>query len=245
MMYQRRGYIVKSLVIALIMIEMLYLLISGQVEIYVHPRINNFIKVSVVLFAFLFFANVQMSKQLRHIYNYPYYRIVVLPFVIMAVLSIGTRIGGQHQNRGVRNEEELDNSLDIPLNQRIQNSHFQLLDSEIFNFNKLLYDEQEVLEGKIVTYTVFVHYNKEITREKNQFIAARMMMACCAADMVPNGQIVHTQEPPEWKEGTWLRLTAKIKYEYQENIEIPLARLEFISAIPTEEPVSAIVYPQF
>lgn len=242
MKHHNKEYIAKSLIIAFIIFEFMYLIGSKEYMYYVHPRILIFLYISVVIFAFLLFANLRMLHQIRHIYNYKYCRIAVLPFLLMGGMSLFTRSNAKTEKKEELNMEAT-SEFHEPLNKRIENPKFELLDSEIYKFNRLLYDKKEILEDKIVTYTVFVHYNKDTAN--NQFMAARMTMVCCAADMLPDGLIVHMDKQPTWSEGTWIRLTGKIQYEYKKDIPLPFAYLTFISAEKTDKPISDVVYPEF
>lgn len=242
MIHQSKEYIIKSLIITLILGEIIYLLASGQSIYYVHPRILIFLKICIVIFLFLLVANICMIRQIRHIYNYKYCRIVVLPFLLMAGMSLFTRSSAVNPKKEEQKEEQ-ESGISQPLSQRIENPHFELLDSEIYKFSRLLYDKRDILNGKTVTYTAFVHYGKGIS--ENEFIAARMTMVCCAADMMPDGLKVRMKQQPTWKEGTWIRLTGKIKYEKQKDVSVPLPYIEFIDAHTTDKPISDIVYPEF
>ncbi len=80
-------------------------------------------------------------------------------------------------------------------------------------------DHPETYEDKKVAFTAMVLKSRELP--KNVFVPGRMAMTCCAED---NGkkpsfwtQICKTPEAKNLKTGKWVRLVAKVDYEYVES----------------------------
>ncbi|HBC93949.1 MAG TPA: TIGR03943 family protein, partial [Pelotomaculum sp.] len=100
--------------------------------------------------------------------------------------------------------------LDIK-NQKITvaNEDFGLWLSEI-------YINMEKYKGYQVIMTGFVFRNPEILKE-DEFIPARPMMSCCAADLAPAGLVCKYDKASELKADSWVTVEGTLyigEYEY-------------------------------
>ena len=73
-------------------------------------------------------------------------------------------------------------------------------------------DNPERYEGKTISYVGQVLHPKRFP--KDYFVPGRMAMTCCADDMAFLGFATHFKGCENLKEKSWVKVTAKIKYEY-------------------------------
>lgn len=73
-------------------------------------------------------------------------------------------------------------------------------------------DRRDRYEGKIVEFTGMVLKSKEFP--KNYFVPGRMAMTCCEADMTFLGFVCKARQAKDLETRQWVRVRAKIAYEY-------------------------------
>lgn len=94
-------------------------------------------------------------------------------------------------------------------------------------------DNRERYEGKVVEFTGMVLKSPEFP--KNYFVPGRMAMTCCEADMTFLGFVCKAREARTLETGKWVRVRAKIAYEFWQDYdgEGPVLYGEFVE--PAEE----------
>ena len=125
-------------------------------------------------------------------------------------------------------------------------NELQLIDETIIMDNdnyvrwiQEIYDNIEKYNGKKIQVSGFVF--KEEQFEDNEFVSARMMMVCCAADMQPIGFLVRYDNAAELNVDTWIRVYGTIaKGEFNGNA-IPVIEADKVEN--TEKPEFDYVYP--
>lgn len=78
-------------------------------------------------------------------------------------------------------------------------------------------DNRERYEGKVVEFTAMVLKAPEFPR--NYFVPGRMAMTCCEADMTFLGFICKAREAHTLETGTWVKVRAKIAYEFWQDYD--------------------------
>lgn len=78
--------------------------------------------------------------------------------------------------------------------------------------------------------------------DKNEFVPARMYMACCAADLSPIGFICKSSQAEKLKDNEWVYVTAKIKVEYEKHMDETTLVLYADTVAPAEKPREELVY---
>ena len=101
-------------------------------------------------------------------------------------------------------------------------------------------DHPETYEGKKVAFTAMVLKSRELP--KNVFVPGRMAMTCCAEDTSFIGYICKTPEAKNLKTGKWVKLVAKVDYEYVESYHKEGPVLTALSLEPTEPLAQELVY---
>jgi TIGR03943 family protein len=122
-----------------------------------------------------------------------------------------------------------DGSIDVP-----HEKYYQWLSEIFINMNKY--------EGVKVTIRGFV-FKESNTMSTDQFVPARMLMSCCAADLVPCGIICSYDKASALQEGSWVTVTGTIHVsEYQGRTE---PQILVTSVSPAEKPKDEYVYPVY
>jgi len=75
----------------------------------------------------------------------------------------------------------------------------------------------------------------------DEFVPARLMMVCCAADMVPVGFLCRYNKASEFTEDTWVKVIGTIEKTKYKGETSPYIKAKNVKK--TEKPVSEYVYP--
>lgn len=102
-----------------------------------------------------------------------------------------------------------------------------------------IYDNMSTYEGKKIQLTGFVFKDKAYN--KNEFVAARLMMSCCSADLQPVGLLCHYDKAEQLKQDSWIDVTGKIQIIDYQGEKTPVIIVESIQK--TEKPKNDYVYP--
>lgn len=78
-------------------------------------------------------------------------------------------------------------------------------------------DKKERYEDKVVEFTAMVLKSPEFP--KNYFVPGRMAMTCCEADMTFLGFICKAREAKSLETGKWVKVRAKIAYEFWQDYD--------------------------
>jgi len=95
--------------------------------------------------------------------------------------------------------------------------------------------------GRKIVITGFVYKGEGLG--ENRFVPARLMMVCCAADMVTVGLLCNYDQTAELEENAWVKVTGIIGKSTYEGEEVP--EIEVSEVEPTEKPDREYVYPYF
>lgn len=106
-----------------------------------------------------------------------------------------------------------------------------------------IYENMEKYEGFQIKMTGFVFKDPEIFA-KNEFVPARLMMACCAADLAPVGFLCKYDKASELKTDSWVTVEGKLfmgKYT-DGDAEYNDPQISVTKVVSAEE-VEGYVYP--
>ncbi|HWQ71855.1 MAG TPA: TIGR03943 family protein [Desulfitobacteriaceae bacterium] len=106
-----------------------------------------------------------------------------------------------------------------------------------------IYEDMEKYKGYTVIMTGYVYRDPEFTKS-NEFVAARLMMSCCVADLAPTGLICRYDKASELKKDSWVTVEGTLfigQYEYDgQKYDDP--QLIVTKITPTEK-VEGYIYP--
>jgi putative membrane protein len=131
-----------------------------------------------------------------------------------------------------RTEEE-DNSL------KLQDDIVVMDDRNFVKWIDAIYNDPSKYEGKKINVMGFVFKDKQF--KSNEFVPARMMMTCCAADMTTIGLLARYSKASELRENSWFKFTGTIENSEFNGKNIPVIIIE--TAERTAKPKNEYVYP--
>ncbi len=241
-----------------------YLIISiGTVKLFVHPRIVPFLEggIVIMLIMILFILKDIFTPQ-RKKANVSQYLIFIIPLLMAFALpakdvNLGTLSFGNNTNAVIsdnsnikndncdlchsQNTEDVhkeDNEIDKKVI-RLQHNTVVMDDSNFVKWLDAIYNNPSEYEGKKITVTGFVFKDKKF--EANEFVPARMMMTCCAADMSVVGLLARYSQASELRENSWFKFTGTIENSEFNGKNIPVINIE--SAEKVDKPQNEYVYP--
>lgn len=101
-------------------------------------------------------------------------------------------------------------------------------------------DHPETYDGKTVSFTGMVLKSREFT--KNMFVPGRMAMTCCADDTTFIGYVCKSPEARKLHTGKWVKVVARVDYEYTEFYHKEGPVLTAVSVEQTEPLKEELVY---
>ena len=94
-------------------------------------------------------------------------------------------------------------------------------------------DKEDRYKGKVVEFTAMVLKSPEFP--KNYFVPGRMAMTCCEADMTFLGFVCKAREARTLETGMWVKVRARIEYEFWQDYDGTGPVLYAESVEPAEE----------
>ncbi len=139
-------------------------------------------------------------------------------------------------------EDEDNYTADLP-GLDTANKKITVSDDDFSMWLTVLYDNIEKYNGYTITITGYV-FNDSEALQKDEFVPARLMMSCCAADLAPAGLICKYDKASELKADSWVTVEGTIfigQYEYDgEKYDDP--QISVTKITPAEE-VEGYIYP--
>ena len=115
-----------------------------------------------------------------------------------------------------------------------------VLDEKNFIFLIMeIFEEFDKYQGKKIEVVGFVFKDK--TFGKNEFVPARFMVSCCAADMQPIGLLCDYDGASELKKEEWVRVTGVLKSREYEGEVIPIIEAQSVETVA--KPKNEFVFP--
>lgn len=254
-------------IIILISFSLFYLkiLISKEILLYVHPRIIPFAILgicSMIIIAIFLISS--LYKSYKRTFKIEKYIAFIIPLIIILIFQIYTLksnaktldfnsdnksnsvsssnnaeytpdlYGGKTESYGDGTSSH--NKLDICDNIiNVNSKNFvSSLDEIISNCNEY--------EGKTIEISGFIYNDKNLKLNENQFIIARYMMVCCAADMQIAGlRCQYSTNQNSFDLNTWVKISGKVKIDTYEGSYDPLILIDKIEIDPN--PDTSYVYP--
>jgi putative membrane protein len=102
-----------------------------------------------------------------------------------------------------------------------------------------IYANMDTYKGKGIQVIGFVYKDKQFS--PSQFVAARMMMTCCTADLQPLGFLCQYDKTPDLDHDTWIKLTGTIDIIEFQGDKIPCIIVKQVEK--TDKPTDEYVYP--
>jgi putative membrane protein len=225
---------------------------TGKVNQFVHPRIVPYMKFAVaamLMIALLIVRDIFKPRRIMAFsiptadmtsesmsYSGTKPKVQTIESTNNASTSeAGAYSSGSSQSNGIPVQgdgESLNNSLKLHGDTIVIDDNFVMWIQEISDYpSKYI--------GKKVTVTGFVYRDKNF--KHGEFVAARLMMVCCAADLSPAGLLAHYDKTPELKQDGWFKFTGKIENGEFKGQQMPV--INITKAEKVQKPKEEYVYP--
>lgn len=117
----------------------------------------------------------------------------------------------------------------------------EVSDEQFYPWLSEIYANMDRYDGKVITIKGFVYRDAQSMRA-DEFVPARMLMYCCAADLIPCGILCRYNQVSELKEGAWITVTGTIHVEEDaKGQKQPVVAVTKI--VPASQPDEEYVYP--
>lgn len=229
------------------------LLVSGRVNLYVHPRILPFIKASMVfmvvisLFLLLSMFKGSIIKKKKRSY-------VIFLIPLIMTLGMGSDVVTpsllEKPSFDIRKEISLKNKeIDHSGHDHSKDSHEGVHEIDINNkrivvedknymfFLNEAYNDYDEYLGKEIEITGFIY--KDDSLKKNELALLRVMMVCCSADTQIVGLICDYEGTLKFNNDTWVRAVGVI--EEIDSLEGVILNIKSFERV--NKPKNEYVYP--
>ncbi len=102
-----------------------------------------------------------------------------------------------------------------------------------------IFDHMDKYEGKKIQLVGFVLKDKQF--KPDEFVPARLMMVCCAADLQPVGLMAHYRNASGLESGSWIKVAGKIGRGEFSGQETPVIEVDTVESV--QKPKNEYVYP--
>lgn len=193
----------------------LYLLMSGQIVTFIAPSYVIIVKISTVLLAvFMIYLLVTFNKKKETITTglsqvAPFLPIFVALFYIPTNSAV-TTVAVMPQSDQVNIDGFFMGGSGGATPEQTENTTLDFTNENFVSLYNMIYSDDTV-GGKKITITGFASLDQRVG--KGRFIIARMVMVCCAADMIPIGVICQAGEGMEFLDKNWYEVTGILTYE--------------------------------
>jgi putative membrane protein len=189
----------------------LYLLVSGKINDFLHPRMLVFTIGAVVVFFII--AGCQLIRMIKKRKTHSLQRgflIFIIPLLFgFAARNIDTSTAlaaarGGNTGQNINPDIMIKKYTDIDVRNLLQQSVIEIEDASYYKNQFILYENAELFAGKKIQVVGFMYRDKEF--KPGLFLCARYIMWCCAADAVLTGYVSEYPGAEKLKPDTWLKV---------------------------------------
>ena len=214
---------------------------TGTVSQYVHPRIIPYLVFAaavMIIIGILLLASAAGSRSKSGsswqliFFALPLLMAFTLPPQPLAADT--NAVGDLQLSSAAAGQESQSNVAAIPEDGPI--------DIESGNYYPILcdlYTDLDKYVGRTVTVTGFVFRDESFASD--QFVAARLLMVCCAADMQTVGLLCQYDDAATLESDSWVAVTGVLQKVPFGGEDVPCIAVESVEAV--EEPEDAYIYP--
>jgi len=245
----------------------MYVIFTDQVRQYVHPRIVPYMIftsiVMIIISSLLLEELLKGKKGKTNPWPLLFFMIpLIMAFVLPAKtfdsstgmggnfeLSAGANVYRNSQGSLEREEEDEENfvgSEDVyeknvsEIGIEFQNGVIVLDDDNFYTYLSEIYVNLDKYEGEKIEVVGFVFNDSEEFAD-NEFVPARLMMVCCAADMVPVGFLCRYDKARDLEKDSWVKVSGTITKSEFQGVIMPVINVTYIEK--TDKPKYDYIYP--
>lgn len=238
------------LILVMFDIYIYYLISSGKIALFIHPKMHKYAMLSFIgfsilsIFQFFKIFSIRKTEKIRSGYV-----LFFLTIVMGGAIAFSGEGAGILENRGVN----LVNSygMEVTAEEYKEISRLALSSNTIEvtekNYKVLLKDINDNLQsykGKKIILEGLVYKEEEF--EKDEFVISRMMLSCCVADAENVGFLCNWKNVDNLKAKEWVKIEGIIDskiYEYKgidKKKNIPYIRIDKIEKL--SKPENSYIY---
>lgn len=236
----------------------LYTIITKRTVYYVHPRIIPYLFIASVVFILVAFVKLYYllkgrlnSQEISSLLIYLFPLMVALIFPAESINSQTGMINELDLTAKVNKSETIARKdleeytvienidLQKPELQKSE-GRIEVTNENYYSYLSEIYENLNDFIGREIEVVGFVYRDNEQFAE-DQFVPARLMMVCCAADMAPVGMMCRYDDASALVADTWYKVIGIIRETQFNNEKIPY--IEVSQLIPTEAPEEEYIYP--
>lgn len=211
--------------------------ITGKIYYFLHPRLFIYsVFASVMLFILFIFEVYKLFKADKHHHKH---RVRILPYFMFVIFIFVCGVYEfENSTQNIAKNKEANFTMPIMSKGEVVSEGLINVDNK--NYLDVMEELQNNLDkyvGREIVIDGFVFRNKDFT--KNQFVVARMLVTCCAADAQVVGLMVEGSF--NVKENEWVRVRGNIKKGSYDKQEIPVIDAKSVDLI--KKPKEEYIYP--
>lgn len=208
-----RNGLIMSCILTAYAVYILYLLLSGNLKYFIHPRMFKYLWISELVIIFLVIIqmlNLKRAGSRERIEKK--YVLLAVPIVMGIMVHPGKLTLAAAENKGTASagnysSRKID-SKDIDF---IEDNTVIFNDDEYCSILNDLAVKPLKYKGMGIEITGFVYRNKYLPGD--EFLLSRFLMICCAADTQIVGIPVKLKASEKFRDGDWYKLDGTIGYE--------------------------------
>ena len=257
---------IKPLILLGFSILLFYLVISGQIRMYINPRFAILDAIAAAALFLMFAVQLFYTHRRDHADNHcdhkdaprPWvYVIFIIPLALAALLPNAVLGASVAYNRGLNFDNaqpgsgvlvQADaNGIDPSGSGSQQTDNSGISKSGLINVT----DDNFVRAVSAITQSPGLYTGREISmlgfviRAKDfapqEFGLTRFIITCCTADAMPGGFILESKEAVDYKDGTWINIRGVMKVDNYDQQVVPV--IEVTSIELATQPPDPYVYP--
>lgn len=247
--------IFKRLIILSYAIIMLFVVLSGLIGKFVHPRMIPYIIIcGIVLLVFLI-VDIFNKKVVSHNTFNKSDIIYIFPIILIFFINNGNLSANVINNKGINVGEKTtqdvqndDYNKAMELAKEMDEAETEKETAEIrnivindSNYIETLIDMSDNLDsyvGSEVSINGFIY--RDDTMSSNQFVIGRLAITCCAADAQLFGYLCKYDDWNKLKDNEWFNIKAKIETTVMDGMKLPYFNVQEVNMI--DKPKDEYIY---
>lgn len=238
---------------------LLFALLTGKVQDYVHPRLNGYLWFSVAALLLICFFLLPGLFKPKHNASKARYFLIMFPMITALLLPTGVvqskaiTLGGltsptglTAQSKGTVIPDTTAPKDDIGIDTSSQSSAptedssgvTTITDEQFADWYTNLNKDMYQYEGKTFRFKGQVFRMSGFAQ--NEFVPVRYSMVCCAADLQPCGVLSRSDDAKTLKNDDWVWVTGKLKIEKFNGQTMPVCYVTKLEK--AEKPKEQYVY---
>ena len=246
----------KRLIILSYAIIMFFVVFSGLISKFVHPRMIPYIITCGIILLVFFVTDIFNKKEVNNKFVKSDI-IYVLPIILILFINNGNLSANVISNKGINvgkssaEKSDLDKALEIAKKSDDAELQDKINETKPIEIKKLVMDDSNYIQtiidisddvdsyiGSEISFDGFVYRDESIAN--NDFVVGRLAISCCTADAQLFGYLCKYKDQEQVKNDDWVNITAKIEATTYEGKEIPY--LNIVQVRKIDKPKDEYVY---